>query len=270
MVAYLHYNNGIDLFTIRPQVMYSTNEEKTLNELSPIQISGGVPANLDTGIFIQEATVKSEGVNYSSSRNYNLATYGENEAITWQYINDQQSTLAEANNTFVTTKIVTEDGTEQTVSSGYTIQKLLMRPDNKFLMVYGRKTYESEDVALAAIMSSEEQYDIPLDIALELARFVVPVAGVSHNCKVVYTNEKILGTVNITTLNRSQLPTTFKESQFAVYQDTNASNQVVFNLTGLSGVATIKIPAAGTYYLDGIGQYPLDIPTSKDSNFFIG
>ena len=251
------YSNGSTYSTniIAPQLATTLPSERRNYEIAKISI-GGLFASVSPTkqIAIQNGKISSEGIRYKELINPNIKTISsitseEENRISWDAI-DSNGNIVENNQNIL-----------YSVSNKFVINTMFITADGKYFMLNGTQTYNSLAEAKANLYT--ELNNINSNIMLEIMRFIVTPTESEELSEVYYTNQKILGQLQISVVDPAQLKPNYNIIDFTLFnnsgqnlkfiqKDSTLPSEINIFDNGI-GIGNIKAPngsaATNNYYL---------------------
>ncbi len=251
------YSNGSTCSTniIAPQLATTLPSERRNYEIAKISV-GGLFASVSPNkqIAVQNGKISSEGIRYKESVNPNIKTISsitsaEENRITWEVI-DNNGNITNSNQNIL-----------HSVSNKFVINTMFITADGRYFMLNGTQSYNSLTEARANLYT--ELNNINSNIMLEITRFIVPPTESQELSEVYYTNQKILGQLQISVVDPAQLKPNYNITDFTLFNNSDQKLKFVQKDSTLPseinifdngiGIGNIKAPsgsaATNNYYL---------------------
>lgn len=251
------YSNGSSYSTniIAPQLATTLPSERRNYEISKISV-GGLYASVSPTkqIAIQNGKISSEGIRYKETINPNIksissVTSEKENRISWDII-DVDGNIVETNQNIL-----------YSISNKFVINTMFVTADGKYFILNGIQGYDTLDEAKNNLYT--ELNSINNNIMLEIARFIVTPSESTEVSEVYYTNQKILGQLQISVVDPAQLKPNYNITDFTLFnnngqnlkfvqKDSTLPSEIGIFDNGI-GIGNIKAPtgsaATNNYYL---------------------
>lgn len=251
------YSDGSTYSTniIAPQLATTLPSERRNYEIAKISV-GGLFASVSPNkqIAIQNGKISSEGIRYKELINPNIKTISsitseEENRITWDVIDGNGNIIESSQNTLYS------------VSNKFVINTMFITADGRYFMLNGTQTYNSLTEAKANLYT--ELNNINNNVMLEITRFIVTPTESEELSEVYYTNQKILGQLQISVVDPAQLKPNYNIIDFTLFNNSGQNLKFVQKDSTLPseinifdngiGIGNIKAPngsaATNNYYL---------------------